>query len=399
MRTIVALEKRLERTPDGRVWATGWLNHSFWERYLDVFDEVLVVARLREVQDVAREAQRADHRGVSFLPVPYYVGPGQFVRRYAAVQRAMRDALCGADAVVLRVPGQIGNMLARQLQAAGRPYGVEVVGDPYEVFAPGTLRSVIRRFLRWWMPFCLRRQCSRASAVAYVTAGSLQRRYPPADRAFVTSYSSVDLPSEAFVTAPRRIQRVVMTRGILFIGSLDQLYKGPDLIIRALPLLLKQGHSLRLTIVGDGRHRQDLQDLAQRCGVAACVRFAGVLPPGASVRAELDDADLFVLPSRTEGLPRALIEAMARGLPCLGTRVGGIPELLSPQELVPADDAGALAAKINEVVSDGERLARLSADNLQKARAFSEKVLRPRRMAFYKAVHDATSEWTSKCAG
>ncbi len=398
MRTIVALEKRFERTPDGRVWATGWLNHTFWERYLEVFREVLVVARLREVQEVAVDAQRADRDGVSFLPVPYYVGPGQFLRRYGAIQSAIRDALGGMDAVILRVPGQIGNMVAHQLQAAGRPYGVEVVGDPYEVFASGAVRSRIRWVLRWWMPSCLRRQCRAASAVAYVTAGSLQRRYPAGERAFITSYSSVDLPSEAFAT-PRRTQPVVGMRKILFIGSLDQLYKGPDLLIRALSLLARQGHSLYLTIVGDGRHRSDLQDLAQRCGVAASVRFAGVIPPGAPVRGELDDADLFVLPSRTEGLPRALIEAMARGLPCLGSRVGGIPELLSPQELVPAGDATALAAKIDEVVSDGERMARLSADNLEKARGFSERVLRPRRMAFYKAVHDATNEWSGNSAG
>lgn len=74
---------------------------------------------------------------------------------------------------------------------------------------------------------------------------------------------------------------------------------------------------------------------AGRLGVADRVTFVGTVPAGAAVRAHLDAADLVVVPSRTEGLPRALIEAMARGLPAVGTTVGGIPELLADVDLVP----------------------------------------------------------------
>ena len=125
---------------------------------------------------------------------------------------------------------------------------------------------------------------------------------------------------------------------------------------------------------------------------AAC-DFWGTFRTGDAVRKELDAADLFVLPSRTEGLPRALIEAMARALPCIGSSVGGIPELLSPSEQVPPGDVDALANKILEILGDRERCCRLSHENLQRARDYHVDALHPRRRAFYRAVQEATTEW------
>ena len=88
--------------------------------------------------------------------------------------------------------------------------------------------------------------------------------------------------------------------------------------------------------------------------------FLGQLPAGEMVRAQLDKADLFILPSKTEGLPRALVEAMARALPCIGTTVGGIPELLPSEDLVPPGDVKALAETIEDVLRRPERLAKMS---------------------------------------
>ncbi len=138
--------------------------------------------------------------------------------------------------------------------------------------------------------------------------------------------------------------------------------------------------------MGDGRHRADLERLAARLGVADRVNFTGALPPGGPVRAELATADLFVLPSRAEGLPRALIEAMAAGLPALATPVGGIPELLPERHLVPRDAPDRLAAAIRRLLGDPQALAAASAENLTRARTFATEVVARRRSAFHRAV-------------
>jgi glycosyltransferase involved in cell wall biosynthesis len=135
-----------------------------------------------------------------------------------------------------------------------------------------------------------------------------------------------------------------------------------------------------------------LESRAAALGLGDVAQFRGHLTTPEAVRAELDQAHLFVLPSRQEGLPRAMIEAMARALPCLGSSVGGVPELLPAEDLVPPDDALALANKICEVLADPDRMARMSARNLEKSREYGE-ALDQRRHAFYGHLKAETDAW------
>ncbi len=396
MHVLVALEARYDRTPDGCVWSDGTSNAAFWQRYLDVFDGVTVLARVRDVQTVNKACQRADAPGVAWAPVPYFVGPWQYLRQYTAVQRAVAGALPPGCAIILRVPGTIGTCVHRLLHGTKQPHGVEVVGDPRDVFAPGGVRSLVRPFMRWWYPRHLRRQCAGAAAAAYVTTHILQERYPPHPDAFTTSYSSIELDDEWFVPTPHDPPPPDRPLKILTVGSLEQLYKGPDVLIRAVARLNLGGLKSILRIVGDGHHRAELEQLARDEGVTEVVDFAGRLPAGEAMRAVYDDTDLFVLPSRTEGLPRALLEAMARGLPCLGSDVGGFAELLDATERVKPGDADALALTIASLARDPARMARLAQRNLEFARGYHAETLRARRRAFYAALRDATHAWLAK---
>jgi glycosyltransferase involved in cell wall biosynthesis len=87
-----------------------------------------------------------------------------------------------------------------------------------------------------------------------------------------------------------------------------------------------------------------------------------------------------------------MIEAMARALPCLGTRVGGIPELLDDRDLVAADNADALAEKMNEVLSSPERLMEMSARNLERAQEYRPELLERRRNEFYRSLRLITEQ-------
>ena len=131
------------------------------------------------------------------------------------------------------------------------------------------------------------------------------------------------MPPEAFVE--KIIQRPIQEREFYEVstGSLAQMYKAPDVVITALSICVESGLDVRLTWIGDGKYRAKMEKLAEELQVQDRIVFQGQLSAPAEVRAVLDTADLFVLASRTEGLPRSLIEAMARGLPCIASSVGG----------------------------------------------------------------------------
>ena len=387
MNLTVTLEQRFARTPDGAVWTQAAFAYPFWTRYLEVFDAVRPCARVQDVPAVPPDWLRADGPGVAFAPVPHYLGPLAYARRARAVRAAVRVALAVPGAVILRVPSQLA--VPARAALGGRPYAVEVVGDPYDVFAPGAVRHPLRPYFRWSFTRHLRAQCAGAAAAAYVTRETLQRRYPPAPGAFTTHFSSVELPDAAFA-APRP-PRAAGPFTVVTVGSLAQLYKAPDVLIEAAALCVRDGLDLRLVLVGDGRHRPELEALAAARGLSGHVTFTGQLTAGDAVRARLDAADLFALPSRTEGLPRAMIEAMARALPCIGSTVGGIPELLPPEDMVPPGDARALAALIAAVLRDPARRARMAARSYATARGYHEDILRQRRSAFYQAVKNRTA--------
>jgi glycosyltransferase involved in cell wall biosynthesis len=92
------------------------------------------------------------------------------------------------------------------------------------------------------------------------------------------------------------------------------------------------------------------------------------------------------MPSRAEGFSRALLEAMARGCPCIGTKVGAIPEMLADDDLVSPNDPEGLAQKIFDVTANLERMEAMSQRNLQKVKQFSTDRLREVRRAFYRSL-------------
>lgn len=394
MKVVVALEARFERTPDGAIWTLVGFAYSFWKRYLDVFDQVCVVARVKDVSHVPSDWQRVEGEGVSCFPIPYYIGPWQYLIKAWAVQQAAQNSVGHRDAVILRVGGMIASCIQPMLGKTGHPYAVEVVADPYDSFAPGSIKSPVRPFLRWYSPRRLRDQCLEASAAAYVTQDALQKRYPCPN--FSIGVSDVELGEETFVPQPRYYQEKIAPFTLIFVGTMAQLYKAPDVLINAVAVCVRDGLDIQLILIGNGQYRGELEAQAQALGIGERAIFLGQLQAVEVVRAQLDRADIFVLPSHQEGLPRAMVEAMARALPCIGSTVGGFPELLPAEYLVPPGDVEALAAKIREVIANPDRMARMSARNLEKAKEYTEEVLQQQRLIFYRYVREQTEAWIEK---
>lgn len=391
MQVTVVLEHRFQSLGDGGTWTDGPFPYSFFERYLEVFDAVTVVARVAPAESSNGSAQaalqRADGPAVTFAPIPGYIGPWQYLLRRGELRNAVDKALGRAIAdgvVILRIPSPLSLLAFEVLRRNGSPFGAEVVADPMDAFAPGADRHPLRPLLRSQQTAALKKLCQAASATAYVTEGALQERYPPAEGSFTTHYSSVELGDGAFVAGPPR-PREPLDR-VISVGSMEHTQKGQDTLLEALSLCNQRGLRLSLALVGDGRMRPWFERRAHKLGIADQVAFRGRVASGAAVRRELDASDLFVLPSRQEGLPRALLEAMARGLPCIACAVGGVPELLDPKWLAAPNDAPAVARMLAEFARRPKARIAQAARNLECARAYHNDHLEQRRGLFYREV-------------
>jgi glycosyltransferase involved in cell wall biosynthesis len=366
--------------------------YSAWAKLLESFDQVVLVARVFERNCPSSTADKLDGPSISVHGLPNYIGPWEYLRKLKALQKGVRYAVAQCDAYILRVPGLVGRLAWKEIRRVKKPYALEVVGDPWDALAPGTWPSLFRPIFRRAGTRELKAICREAIAVHYVTESALQKRYPAAQDAYTIAFPNA-LMDSAFPTVPilqERFRRIGPTKSIRigFIGSLAQMYKGPDVLLRASSFCRLHGSNFELVMVGDGRYAEKMKGLAKTLKVEDRTQFVPRLPPGKSVFDFLDSVDLFVMPSRAEGLPRAMLEAMARGSPCIGSNIGGIPELLAADDLVPANDPKALAQKIMEVTSNPDRMKAMSERNLARAKQFDPETLRAARRTFYQYVRD-----------
>lgn len=165
-------------------------------------------------------------------------------------------------------------------------------------------------------------------------------------------YNGLDLdafPERSLSSAPRRVLTVAGLRPI----------KGIDVLIEAAAEVVQHIPDARFTIVGDGPDREVLEAQARRLGLEPHVEFLGHRDEIPSLLAA---TDLFVLPSRSEAFPNALLEAMAAGLPAIATAVGGVLEVVEDDRtgvLVEPEKPAVLARALIGLMRDRDRAARL----------------------------------------
>ena len=387
MDLVFVTEARFVRGSDGKIYSLGSYTARLWERYLMHFERIIVFARISDMPEgTLEEGHRSDVSNVSFVPLPYYVGGWAFLHQKRKIYEKMNRSFQKGSAYILRVPGMIGAIASSVLHRKSIPYAVEVVGDPWDVYSPkSSLKHPLKPLLRLYGRFSLQKVVERAGAATYVTRYYLQKRYPVSQGVYSTDASDVILKEEQIAGEGKPFDPAQPVR-ILSIGMLSQLYKSPDVVVKAVKLLNEAGVDCGLTWLGDGVYRKPMIRYAKKLGIGNKVHFVGNIPAGKAVRNYLKGADLFILASQTEGLPRALVEAMAAGLPCIATGVGGIPELLDEDWLIPVGDVVALAKKISWAIGAPEAVSQQVKENLSKVREYSESVLDKKRADFYSYV-------------
>lgn len=390
MRIMIAIEQHFVEY-QGAVYTDIAFAYPYWQEYLKVFDEVCPIARVRNVTTLPKGWQRADGPDVCFIPVTDYIGFWDFLCK---MPRVLFDCFrtAGKDGCYLLRGGNIGTFCWSYLRMRRQPYAVETVGDAGEsVLTLKNLQILGLNRLIAYVGHKLSRLKTKKAFCASYTSHYLQTLYPSSNRAKEWVFSSVNLDEQVITGARTAKQFQVEPFHIISVGRLEP-EKGHLVLVKAVEQLFRRGYKLRATIIGPGKEIDSLQNSVERMGLSGIVNICGAIPWGPQLFASLDQANLFVLPSFTEGMPRALLEAMARGLPAVGSDVGGIKELLSEECRVAPRDYEALAEKMAEVIDDPERLAMMSQTNFRKAMEYKLEIMNQRKLEFWQYIRNFSRE-------
>lgn len=175
---------------------------------------------------------------------------------------------------------------------------------------------------------------------------------------------------------------------ILCVGRLIE-RKGQHHLIKAFASLKKSTqHSIHLTLVGTGDFEPELKKLTGDLGIREAVTFQGFVPREA-MPGVYRAADIFVLPSQSEGMSIALLEAMASGLPVVVTNAGGVKELIQPMEngmVISWADIGSLQAALQQLIEDTSLRKKFSHNNIENARKLGWDQITRQYLALFHAV-------------
>lgn len=357
--------------------------YDFYQRYLKVFDSLRICNRVIEENEQKAGRILVNDQRIEICHVPEFHGPVQYAKNYFAVGRSVRNAIFGCDAAILRLPSTIAQRVSKFVLKSGMPYAVEVVFDANDGSRFST--SIIEKILWRIIDKKMKRICSSADGVSCVTKMHLQQRYfSTKPNRFVSNYSTLDLKQEFYSGKRIYPQKSVFT--IAHVSNQISLNgrKAAAEVIRAIGLVKQKGWLVNVRFAGEDRDNSALKfkNYALKYGVADQIECVGYLSRP-ELSSFLDDADLFVVPTKAEGLPRIIIEAIAKGLPVITTPVSGNPELIQSKYLVDYYDVESLSDKIIELISSKDKYESASETNFENSKNYESSLLEKRRTEFY----------------
>lgn len=297
------------------------------------------VCVLGELGPMGAEMERV---GVEVTALESFRAPGRLVRVVRGLARLIR----GRGVQIVHTHLYHGNYYGRLAAfTAGAPVTVASVHNVYDR---------VKAHRRWINRVLGRRTDAILAGSETVRQDILRWDGVRADKVRILPYG-IDL--DPYLTpmdreAARRALDVPPGPAVIGTVSRLEVQKAQDLLLRAFATLRAAGTDAVLLLVGDGREKARLQELANTLGLQDRVRFLGTRRDLPLLFAAMD---VFALPSRWEGTPLALIGAMAAALPVVATPVGGVTTVVEDGKtgrLVPVEDAEALAAALGEALHD-----------------------------------------------
>lgn len=363
-----------------QIFSTGSFNYKIWTRFFKGFDHITIFGTIIDVQenDIAN-LNRLDGPRVSFKHLDK-VNNLQKLIKYNFQKDKIFSDLRNYDAVVLRVPGIISMNAFIYCYKNKIPVGLEVVGCPFDAY--WNYGSFKGKILAPFEYYKLKIITNKAKFIVYVTRDFLQKRYPTKGKTINVSNVDIIVPNEGILNnkMEKLKNQTLFTIGLC--GSFDVGYKGHYELLKAISIIKKEIPPFRLEIIGPGDSKW-VRDLAKNLGISDHLNIIGKLKSGKDVMNWQDSLDIYVHPSKQEGLPRSVIEAMSRANPVLASSIAGVPELLNKEYLHKPGDFKKLAHHLKVFLNNREELFKMAQQNYKESKNYDDLILQNKRESFW----------------
>lgn len=365
------------------------LTYNFLKkRYLSIFNELVISTRVKEKEYVSENIQGykiTNGNKIKVVPINSYKNIPDSIIKRKKINKELESVIQKVDKVIIRMPSVLGIIACNICNRLSKDYIVEMVACAWDGYFNHT--NPIGKLIAPVMYFCTRRSVYKAPKVLYVTENFLQKRYPTKGKSI--SCSDVDLESletndDILENRVKKINNIDFSNPlkICTVANMQMKYKGQEYVIKALSKLNKDKVRYNYILIGNGNGER-LKKIAKKYNVDKEVLVLGSLSHE-EVFEKLDKIDLYIQPSLQEGLPRALLEAMSRACPCIGSNAGGIPELLSKEVIFSKKNISELERIMETLYNNKELLIKFSEINLKKSSEYSSKTLNKKRIDFYR---------------
>jgi glycosyltransferase involved in cell wall biosynthesis len=378
MEIMLVLEHHFCMDADGTVWCNRVVDYEYLKRYLQTFNKVYVCARMQKARVADKSWKKASGIGIEFIGLPDFTGIKGAVVNYRNIAKCIKNNINLVDGVIMRAPSVISMLMYDVIKRTGIPMAIEfVMAADKMIVNDNFVASMINAILK----NKARTICREVAGVSYVTEHVLQKDYPCSG--FTESYSSIDLHEDDFYKQNWNQSSIPDEYKLVHTGYMDDDRKGQEILIRAVDILIKKGYKIKLTLIGDGQNRVKLEKIVSALNIGNYVFFAGAITNKKKIFSVLKNSHLFVLPTKSEGLPRSILEAMAVGLPCVSSNVDGVPELLDERYCLSNFNPNEYAKVIGSLLDNWDEMIRVGNRNYAKALEYRKSELDCKRKYFY----------------
>ena len=394
---LVVLEQHF--IMDGHdVYTDVQCDERFWDRYLSVIDKLIVCARMRSVEadDACSNLLHSSRPEVEFIGMPDFKGAAGLFKHYREVRAALKSCLCRADAAICRIPSPISLVACPVFRESDVPWAGEMMMNPRTAYSRQAMNHLLQPIIQSIAVQSTKKACLTANGISYVTEHVLQKEYPcraitepHAENFFTANYSTINLGDDSFYMADwgeEHPSHVVLAHA----GKMSDDRKGHSVFIETIAGLRNIGVDACGILIGDGPKREEFESFAERLGVRDFCDFVGWVSGFEEVQKQLRRAQFFVFPTLSEGLPRAVIEAMASGLICLANAVDGIPELLDQECLSKSNTSQSYVDMVCRLLDNWPHGLEIRRQQFEKAHEYRSEVLNKRRTRFYQCLLNVT---------